>query len=87
MFLQAFGLSSKNPVLKNITDYLIEEASAEEEELLGMSGDQEEGQLGGDGDGPIERDPTLIKVLKIYNQQYIIEYSFIIIQMLFISRC
>lgn len=87
MFLQAFGLSSKNPVLKNITDYLIEEASAEEEELLGMSGDQEEGQLGGDGDGPIERDPTLIKVLKIYNQQYIIEYLFIIIQMLFISRC
>ena len=59
---QAFGLSSKNPVLKNITDYLIEEASAEEEELLGMSGDQEEGQLGGDGDGPVERDPALIKV-------------------------
>ncbi|CAD1479636.1 unnamed protein product, partial [Heterotrigona itama] len=59
----AFGLSSKNPVLKNITDYLIEEASAEEEELLGMSGDKEEGQLGGDGDGPIERDPSLIKVL------------------------
>ncbi|XP_014488480.1 PREDICTED: serrate RNA effector molecule homolog isoform X2 [Dinoponera quadriceps] len=58
----AFGLSSKNPVLKNITDYLIEEASAEEEELLGMSGDQEEGQLG-DGDSSIERDPVLIKVL------------------------
>jgi len=55
-------LSSKNPVLKNITDYLIEEASAEEEELLGMSGDQEEGQLGGDGDSSIERDPILIKV-------------------------
>lgn len=60
--LQAFGLSSKNPVLKNITDYLIEEASAEEEELLGMSGDQEEGQLSGDGDSSIERDPVLIKV-------------------------
>ncbi|XP_018043808.1 PREDICTED: serrate RNA effector molecule homolog isoform X1 [Atta colombica] len=59
----AFGLSSKNPVLKNITDYLIEEASAEEEELLGMSGEQEEGQLGGDGDSSIERDPVLIKVL------------------------
>ncbi|KAH0954256.1 hypothetical protein HN011_003564 [Eciton burchellii] len=59
----AFGLSSKNPVLKNITDYLIEEASAEEEELLGMSGEQEEGQLGGDGDSSIERDPILIKVL------------------------
>lgn len=55
-------MSSKNPVLKNITDYLIEEASAEEEELLGMSGDQEEGQLGGDGDSSIERDPILIKV-------------------------
>lgn len=57
-----FGLSSKNPVLKNITDYLIEEASAEEEELLGMSGDHEEGQLGNDGDSSIERDPVLIKV-------------------------
>lgn len=55
-------MSSKNPVLKNITDYLIEEASAEEEELLGMSGDQEEGQLGGDGDSSIERDPILIQV-------------------------
>lgn len=55
-------MSSKNPVLKNITDYLIEEASAEEEELLGMSGEQEEGQLGGDGDSSIERDPVLIKV-------------------------
>lgn len=57
-------MSSKNPVLKNITDYLIEEASAEEEELLGMSGEQEEGQLGGDGDSSIERDPVLIKVKK-----------------------
>lgn len=58
----AFGLSSKNPVLRNITDYLIEEASAEEEELLGLSGDQEEGQLG-DGEGSIERDSSLIAVL------------------------
>lgn len=48
--------------MKNITDYLIEEASAEEEELLGMSGEQEEGQLGGDGDSSIERDPVLITV-------------------------
>ncbi|KAI5712438.1 hypothetical protein M8J75_008343 [Diaphorina citri] len=31
----SYTLSSKNPVLQNITDYLIEEASAEEEELLG----------------------------------------------------
>lgn len=64
---KAFGLSSKNPVLKNITDYLIEEASAEEEELLGMSGEQEEGQLGGDGDSSIERDPILIKVTEKQN--------------------
>ena len=28
---------SKNPVLKNITDYLVEEGSYEEEELLGSS--------------------------------------------------
>ena len=29
------GIISNNPILNNITDYLIEEASAEEEELLG----------------------------------------------------
>lgn len=28
---------SQNPLLKNLTDFLIEEASAEEEELLGIS--------------------------------------------------
>lgn len=28
---------SLNPLLKNLTDFLIEEASAEEEELLGIS--------------------------------------------------
>lgn len=31
-----FSLTSKNPVLKNITDFLVEEGSFEEEELLGM---------------------------------------------------
>lgn len=42
---ESYGVYSSNPVLKNITDYLIEEASAEEEELLGMgqSSDGEEG--------------------------------------------
>ena len=30
----AFAVASRNPVLHNITDYLIKEASAEEEELL-----------------------------------------------------
>ncbi|XP_052903474.1 serrate RNA effector molecule homolog isoform X2 [Anopheles moucheti] len=57
--VESFGLQSKNPVLQNITDYLIEEASAEEEELLGLSEDSKkisEGEL-------IERDPQLIEVL------------------------
>ena len=35
------GERSSNPVLENITEYLIEEMSAEEDELLGFSaGDQ-----------------------------------------------
>ncbi|XP_017961673.1 serrate RNA effector molecule homolog isoform X2 [Drosophila navojoa] len=54
----SYGFNSKNPVLQNITDYLIEEASAEEEELLGLSGDNK------DSEGePIERDESLISVL------------------------
>ncbi|KAH8277676.1 hypothetical protein KR018_003472 [Drosophila ironensis] len=53
-----YGINSKNPVLQNITDYLIEEASAEEEELLGLTGDNR------DGEGePIERDDQLLSVL------------------------
>lgn len=54
-----FGLNSNNPVLQNITDYLIEEASAEEDELLGLStGDIK------DNDGEqLERDQPLINVL------------------------
>jgi hypothetical protein len=55
----SFGLQSKNPVLKNITDYLIEEADAEEEELLGLSSESKD-----EGDGEmLERDPELITVL------------------------
>lgn len=54
----SYGFNSKNPVLQNITDYLIEEASAEEEELLGLAGDNK------DSEGePIERDESLISVL------------------------
>lgn len=54
-----FGLNSNNPVLQNITDYLIEEASAEEDELLGISGGEageQEGEL-------LDRDQHLISVL------------------------
>ena len=39
MFMLSKGLTSfasKNPLLKNITDYLVDEADAEEEELLGI---------------------------------------------------
>lgn len=53
-------MTSKNPLLKNITDYLIEEASAEEDELLGM-GDNDEAKEGGEG-CVLERDEALIKV-------------------------
>lgn len=55
----AFGFNSKNPLLKNIADYLIEEASAEEEELLGLSGDTKDKDEG----DVIERDEELVKVL------------------------
>ncbi|XP_012939682.1 serrate RNA effector molecule homolog isoform X3 [Aplysia californica] len=34
-----FGFVTKNPVLKNITDFLVEEGSFEEEELIGESDD------------------------------------------------
>ncbi|KAJ6645884.1 Serrate RNA effector molecule like [Pseudolycoriella hygida] len=54
-----FGLNSNNPVLQNITDYLIEEASAEEDELLGLTNSESkdsEGEL-------LEKDLHLISVL------------------------
>jgi len=55
------GLASSNPLLANITDYLIEEASAEEEELLGRrDGEDEEG---GEEGVNIQRDEELITVL------------------------
>lgn len=56
-----FAGASRNPVLHNITDFLIEEASAEEEELLGASATEE----GEDAEvaGGLTRDDDLIKVL------------------------
>lgn len=44
--------------MQNITDFLIEEASAEEEELLGISGENKDTE----GEA-IERDPQLLSVL------------------------
>ena len=32
----SFGMVSKNPVLKNVTDFLVDEGSAEEDALMGM---------------------------------------------------
>lgn len=53
-----------NPVLKNITDYLIEEVSAEEEELTGASagGSGEEGKDPASSDVLVEKDEKLVKV-------------------------
>ncbi|XP_057659781.1 serrate RNA effector molecule homolog [Diorhabda carinulata] len=56
---QTFGLVSNNPVLHNITDYLIEEASAEEEELLGLEPTTDNQ----DATAIVERDENLIAVL------------------------
>jgi hypothetical protein len=55
------GLASSNPLLANITDYLIEEANAEEEELLGKKDGEEEGEEVAEGETLI-RDEELIKV-------------------------
>ncbi|XP_036072543.1 serrate RNA effector molecule homolog isoform X2 [Oryzias melastigma] len=52
-----------NPVLKNITDYLIEEVSAEEEELVGASGDAGEEAAKSSTEVPVETDDKLMKVL------------------------
>lgn len=56
--LKLFGVQSLNPLLKNITEFLIEEASAEEEELLGAELSQIDG-----GDQTLERNEHSIKVL------------------------
>lgn len=55
-----------NPVLKNITDYLIEEVSAEEEELIGASGgntdDAGDSKDPASSDATVETDDKLLKV-------------------------
>ena len=56
------GIISNNPILNKITDYLIEEASTEEEELLGKNNDLEDGEEGEEGN-KVVRDEELVKVL------------------------
>lgn len=53
-----------NPVLKNITDFLIEEVSAEEEELTGVStNDTNEAKDPASSEVTVETDDTLLQVL------------------------
>lgn len=52
------GFISHNPLLKNITEYLVEEADAEEEELLGETPNQQ-----GDSNA-FEMDKQLTKVFR-----------------------
>ncbi|XP_077596076.1 serrate RNA effector molecule homolog isoform X3 [Stigmatopora nigra] len=56
---------TQNPILKNITDYLIEEVSAEEEELLGSGGmeQEENAKEGHSTEMTVEKDEKLAKVL------------------------
>lgn len=54
-----YGFVSHNPVLQNITDFLIEEASAEEEELLGENAACEP-------EDNTEKDLLLFKVISNY---------------------
>lgn len=58
-------LPAHNPVLKNITDYLIEEVSAEEEELLGSGSGMEPEENAKEGNHvemTVEKDEKLAKV-------------------------
>jgi len=59
---EVIGLASSNPLLSNITDYLIEEASAEEEELLGKKEGEDDAEAGAEG-LLVARDEELITVL------------------------
>ncbi|KAG8430694.1 hypothetical protein GDO86_020125 [Hymenochirus boettgeri] len=60
-------VSAQNPILKNITDYLIDEVNAEEEELLlfgaGKTPESETPKEGNPTEISVERDEKLIKVL------------------------
>ncbi|CAF5100668.1 unnamed protein product, partial [Rotaria sp. Silwood1] len=51
------GFISHNPLLKNITEYLVEEADAEEEELLGETSNRQSDS------NTFEMDKQLTKVL------------------------
>lgn len=76
-FFKSQKLPAQNPILKNITDYLIEEVSAEEEELLGSGSgmDPEEStKEGNPAETTVERDDKLAKVYAYsMNYEYLID--------------
>uniref|UniRef100_A0A0B7B5L3 Arsenite-resistance protein 2 homolog n=2 Tax=Arion vulgaris TaxID=1028688 RepID=A0A0B7B5L3_9EUPU len=55
-----FGFVSKNPVLKNITDYLVEEGSFEEDELIGEADDDKKDT---NADVTVDKDESLSQAL------------------------
>ncbi|GAB1598058.1 serrate RNA effector molecule homolog isoform X3 [Argonauta hians] len=60
---KSYGLVSKNPVLKNIADYLVEEGSYEEEELLGGTIEDKDKSEEKTNELTLDRDAALISVL------------------------
>ena len=64
---------SNNPYLSDLAQYLVDESSAEEEELLGAEEDKEEGEAPGEQNPVVKitRDSKLIKVCILY-----IQYTF-----------
>lgn len=56
-----FGMASRNPVLRNITDYLVDEGSYEEEALLGQA--MENKANDSNPEVTVERDDEVLKVL------------------------
>jgi hypothetical protein len=70
---QSFGFVSKNPIMKNITDYLVDEGSYEEEILLGEDVDSEQDI---NGEVTFQRDKDLMRVLDRMILYLRIVYSF-----------
>ena len=75
-----YGLISRNPVLKNITDYLVDEGSYEEEAYLGAIGGAEEPST--PSEQTMERDEENVQVngkkcLELYWKSYCTVHSLI----------
>jgi hypothetical protein len=60
---EGFGFISRNPVLKGIADYLVDEGISEEEALLGQKLEDEKSKDVSSETAGVERDDALLKVL------------------------